>query len=293
MANNVFTELQQLLAEPNALKAHFFPTSAQVPSVGGARLPSVPGTFPLRDLINSDVSTPKLPLTISAIRDLITSVGTDEMKLLDGNLLDAITSGNPASALKAILNVPQNLHTVADLGGALLVRQLTIGASLLSIISALDPSNAKNLFNSVHEAHSQYFFAEAGFTTVAEQKISPPDLATGAQTDFFSQKTGERYVRDLTRVGFEAVANDTWDLIGRYNKIVTTGAIIKKDKAKAWFKGYSDFAEASVTSAVEQALSQGGGPVQANPLLAAGIATAAGTAARKATQHVFLQEIGL
>ena len=150
------------------------------------------------------------------------------------------------------------------------------------------------MIKSAYQGQSQYFFAEGGYTTVAGQKIAPPDLPSGtAINNLFSDKTGERYVRDLTRVGFEAVANDTWDLILRYNKIDTTNAITNKPKAKAWFKGYSDYAEAGVTSALEQALSQGGGPVQANPLLAAGVATAAGTAARKATQHVYLQEIGI
>jgi len=89
------------------------------------------------------------------------------------------------------------------------------------------------------------------------------------------------------------VANDTWQLTGRDNKIDSTAAITNKAKAKAWSKGYSDYSEAVLTSAVEQALSPGGGPVQANPPLAASVAPAAGIAACKAAQHVFLQEIGI
>ncbi|MGA2410187.1 MAG: hypothetical protein ABSG46_07340, partial [Candidatus Binataceae bacterium] len=117
----------------------------------------------------------------------------------------------------------------------------------------------------------------------------------------FSRKTGEQYVRDLTRIGFEAVADQTWKLADRYDQIAKNAALKASDplkindlsKAQTWFKGFADHSEASVTSAVEQVLSQSGGPVPANALLAAGIGTAAGTAARKASQHVFLEEIGI
>jgi hypothetical protein len=285
MATSVFAELQRLLTDP---KANFFPTSAILPPVAADGLP-------LLDLINNAAFlTPKLPLTISAVPSFVRSLGTDELKILNANLLAAITSGDPVGALKALIEIPQGLQALAAQAESLLVHQLVIGASLFSVIAALDPRNQHNLFNSVHSAHAQYFFSEGGYTTVADQKITPPDLSTGlASKAFFSEKTGERYVRDLTRVGFEAVANDNWDLKNRYQAIDRAVAIKDKTKAKSWFKGYSDFSEASVTSAVEQALSQGGGPVQANPLLAAGVATAAGTAARKATQHVFLKEIGI
>jgi hypothetical protein len=289
MAINVFTELKQLLTDP---KTNFFPTSSTLPQVGGSPLP-------LLALVNEDsISTPQLPLNISGVRNLVTSIGLDDLNTLNSNLLDAIKNGNPLNALKAIVEIPRELQVMAGQAETLLAHQLIIGASLFSIFATLDPTNQHNLLNSVYSAQAQYFFA-GGYTTVAGQKISPPDLPSGSDLagadpkTFFSQKTGERYVRDLTRVGFEAVANDTWKLLTRYEKIDTTGAIKNKDKAKTWFKGYSDYSEAGVTSAVEQALSQGGGPVQANLLLAAGVATAAGTAARKATQHVFLQEIGI
>jgi hypothetical protein len=169
-----------------------------------------------------------------------------------------------------------------------------IGASLLTIVSALDPFNQKNLFHSIGAAQKQYFFA-GGYPTVAGEKISPPELGSPAEPkNLFSKKTGEQYIRDLTRVGFEAVANETWNLNGRYAAIDTNAGIkaAAKAKAKAWFKGFADFAEASVTSAIEQVL-QGGGPAHGNALLAAAIGTAAGTAARKSAQHVYLKEIGI
>jgi hypothetical protein len=287
MGIDIFNELGKLVANP---KLNFFPAPLTLPSVGA----DSDGLLLLRLVNDNSSPTPQLPLTISAIQNLVESVGRDDLQNLGGKLLDAIKSGNPINAVKAIVEIPQELEPLARQGGALLSHQLIIGASLVSIFKAVDPRNEHNVIESVYSAHSQYFFADGGYTTVADQKIAPPDLpsADGLKA-FFAEKTGERYVRDLTRVGFEAVANDTWGLIQRYGRIDTTAAITNKAKAKAWFKGYSDYAEAGVTSAVEQALSQGGGPVQANPLLAASIATAAGTAARKATQHVFLQEIGI
>jgi hypothetical protein len=207
VAINVFTKLQRLLlADP---KTNFFPTSPILPHVGG-------GGFPLLDLINdSKTPTPKLPLTISAIRSLVTSLGPDDLMTLDANLLNLIRSGSPVDALEAIVDIPRELQGLAAQVEILLVHQLVIGASLFSIIAALDPKNKYNLFNSAYDAHGQYFFSDRGYTTVAGQDISPPDLSMGSQPITISQKTGERYVRDLTRVGFEAVANDTWNLIDR------------------------------------------------------------------------------
>lgn len=209
MAINVFTKLQRLLADP---KTNFFPTSAILPQVGG-------GGLPLLDLINdSKTPTPKLPLTISALRSLVTSLGPDDLMTLDANPLNLIKSGSPVDALEAIVDIPRELQGLAAQVEILLVHQLVIGASLFSIIAALDPKNKYNLFNSAYDAHGQYFFSDRGYTTVAGQNISPPDLSTGSQPITISQKTGERYVRDLTRVGFEAVANDTWNLIDRYRQ---------------------------------------------------------------------------
>ena len=60
-------------------------------------------------------------------------------------------------------------------------------------------------------------------------------------------------------------------------------------KARRWFRGVGSHAEAIVTSAVEEA-TLGVSQFQTNPLVAAAAATYAGTAARKAAQHVFLSQ---
>ena len=187
------------------------------------------------------------------------------------------------------------ISLLAQQAEALVANQIIIGASLLSIIQALDPFGNHNLITSIFSAQSEYFF-NGGYLTVADEKIIPPSLATADPKTFFSEKTGERYVRDLTRVGFEAVANDTWRLIDRYKTMSKDPRIKDVGKAQKWFKGFADYAEASVTSVIEQVLSHGGGlgvSIPTNPVVAAGIATAAGTAARKAAQQTFFDEIGI
>jgi hypothetical protein len=236
----------------------------------------------------------------------LTQLKTDLLGLLSGR-----------GGLPAIIIDLQKLGAQAT---NLLAAQFIIGASLLSIVQALDPKN----LDSVFDAQSQYFFGHhpvdprdpskgtaAGYVTIGGEVIAPPALPTLSSIaalkslgNISSNKTGEQYVRDLTRVGFEAVANDVWNLENRYDQIAANAKLVPGNpkfqlkindptKAQSWFKGFADYAESAVTSVVEQALSQSGGPVPANALLAAGIATAAGTAARKASQHVFLQEIGI
>ena len=64
----------------------------------------------------------------------------------------------------------------------------------------------------------------------------------------------------------------------------------EQETAKRWFVGFAAMAEAGVCSAVEETL-LGIGTFQGLDAAAAG--AYAGTAARKATQHVFLSELGL
>ena len=63
-------------------------------------------------------------------------------------------------------------------------------------------------------------------------------------------------------------------------------------KLTSWMKGFAANAEAVTTAAVE-GLVLGAGMAQTNSLIGAACGTAAGTIARKATQHVFLRELGI
>ncbi len=119
-----------------------------------------------------------------------------------------------------------------------------------------------------------------------------------------SSKTAEQYIRDIVRINGETVGDLVYDLVRRYAAMMTAVAQGCKDAgrtadidktittAKRWFMGFSSHAEAAVMGAVEEAL-LGAASFQLNPLIAAAAGTAAGTAARKATQHVFLRELNV
>ena len=105
----------------------------------------------------------------------------------------------------------------------------------------------------------------------------------------FSQRTADQYIRDLIRLVVEAVDDARYDLAKRL-EVQLDLAKDKRDKYEDWFKGFSSMAEGAVTSAVEEAC-LGVSTFDTNPLIAASAGTFAGTAARKATQHVFLSEL--
>jgi hypothetical protein len=303
----ILQELEnQLKGNQSGNPVGFFPTS-------NVLLPAA--RFPLLAFINDkNNATPSFPLTISAVKSLLESAADDELNTLRSQFFNAIKGHDPAATLKQIFAGLRALgDQIVTQIATLASHQLVIGASLIPIVSALKPANLDAVFT----AQSQYFFGHVdgsttkttpGYVTIANEIIAPPELPTAQSNSvpdlkivksYFSKKTGEQYVRDLTRIGFEAIANNVWKLETRYAQIGTNAAVADPNvkindaaKAQTWFKGFADFAESSVTAAVEQAL-QGGGPMQTNPLFAAGIATASGTAARKAAQHIFLREIGI
>jgi hypothetical protein len=81
------------------------------------------------------------------------------------------------------------------------------------------------------------------------------------------------------------------DLKRRYGAVLALlGDGDTQRKFASWFKGFASMAEAAVMSSVEEAC-LGVAAFQTNALLAASAGTFAGTAARKAAQHVFLSEL--
>ena len=176
--------------------------------------------------------------------------------------------------------------------GPVLTSQLNIAISFATT-AALMPKTAGP---AIEESVLTYFFTRDGFRTIdASQLVAPihlEDLDVGKATaikGIFSQRTGDRYIRDLIRVVVESADDARYDLRKRYDATLTL-AKDKRNKYEDWFKGFSSMAEGAVTSAVEQAC-MGAATFQTNPLIAAAAGTFAGTAARKATQHVFLAEI--
>jgi len=183
-----------------------------------------------------------------------------------------------------------------ELGG-ILRRQASIAVSFVTTFKNIaDP----NTLTAVREGWTRYFFDEHGFVTLDDVPIVPPDqlgalkdrlLEAGPEVlkSIVSQRTADRYVRDLIRVMLEVVGDIRYDDLGARYRAFLAKVPDKDAQAKAtrWFRGVGSHAEAIVTSAVEEA-TLGVSQFQTNPLIAAAAATYAGTAARKAAQHVFL-----
>jgi hypothetical protein len=208
------------------------------------------------------------------------------------DLINSLLRRDPAEDLRAILG------TIAPF----IQRQFGIA---LSFVTTLQSLGSERLWRALPEAYIQYFFDEYGYVTVDEIPLMPPmhfggltslgsaNAALGLDhvKGLLSEKTAERYVRDLIRVTVEAAEDARYDdLRARYAALLTKVGDAKKAKAARWFKGVSSMAEAFVTSAVEEAC-LGIAEFQTNARIAASAGTYAGTAARKAAQHVFLREL--
>jgi hypothetical protein len=246
-----------------------------------------------RDLLSAINSDQKYPgiTEVGGIGDVLAALVGDDINSDLKKLTDSISSANPLALLEALLTVAVDLPGLVE---GFLSHQVEVAASIISFVNVVQ--NPVGAANALESAYGDYFFG-GGYNTVPDQKISPPALPFSSSTakdiiGFFSQKTGERYVRDLIRVGIEAMGNYVWKLADCYNAIDKTPAIKNQAKAKAWFSGFSDYAESAVTAAVEQA-AQGVSTFQSNPLIAASVATAAGTSARKAAQTTFFAELGI
>ncbi|HEX6210191.1 MAG TPA: hypothetical protein VF136_05410 [Methylomirabilota bacterium] len=218
-------------------------------------------------------------------------VGGIAKELLDGRGIGPI-----ADSMKTIFRI-SDVDSI-DLGG-ILRRQASIAVSFVTTLKNLaDPRTVTD----IREGWTQYFFSEDGFVTIDDIPIVPPDQlgslkdrllesGPGMLKSALSERKADRYVRDLIRVLLEVVGDIRYDdLRGRYRTLLDRlGETDAQTKAVRWFRGVGSQAEAIVTSAVEEA-ALGVAQFQTNPLIAAAAATYAGTAARKAAQHVFLFE---
>jgi hypothetical protein len=208
-------------------------------------------------------------------------------------LLDAGTPQEALAAGREFLEKP--LGDVWKTVGPFLAGQFSILVSFATTALTLP----KTAGPAIEDALLRYFFTPGGYETVdGTQIVAPIHLAdidlgkVGQLKAVFSERTAERYVRDLVRLTVEA-ADDAryYDLKRRY---AATLELLADDdqrtKCVSWFKGFSSMAEAAVTASVEEAC-LGVASFQSNALIAASAGTFAGTAARKATQHVFLSEL--
>ncbi len=213
-----------------------------------------------------------------------------------GELKGIFASEDPRTIFARITDFfsrKSDLAVLATTLGSFVEGQFGIALSLLTTFKNLtDPKFPR----AVADAALQYFFGKDGFITVDEVHIVPPMRLAGLPQNlgdlnsFLSERTGERYLRDIIAVVIEAAGDVQYNLRDRYPRDLAHLTPTQQDTAKRWFAGFASMAEAGVTTAVEETL-LGIGTFQGNRLLAASAATYAGTAARKAVQHVFLSEM--
>jgi hypothetical protein len=251
---------------------------------------------PLLDLL-------KLPSLIDA-RMLDNDGKPDIQKLVSGlqdqgqALYSILTSTSPAEVFNRIrdfFHQRTDLSKVLSLLGSFVEGQFGIALSLITTLrNLLDRSFPQ----AIVDAQLQYFFGENGYTTVDEISIMPPMQLSGQPQQLsdlrslLSEKTGERFVRDIIAITVEAAGDVQYDLRNRYPKMSTVLSSSQVANAKRWIKGFATMAESGVTSAVEETI-LGVAQFQTNALIAASAGAYAGTVARKATQHVFLSELNL
>lgn len=169
--------------------------------------------------------------------------------------------------------------------GSFLEGQFGIALSLATTLRNLaDPS----LPRVIADACLAYFFAADGYATLDAIHLRPPLAAGGGA----GQRDADRYVRDLITVIVEAAGNVQYGLRDRLARALALFPAARHDAVMRWFGGFGAMAEAGVMAAVEETL-RGIGQFQGNAIVAAAGGAYAGTAARKAAQHVFLSELGV
>jgi hypothetical protein len=256
----------------------------------------MPGLFELLDL----TGFLEQPNPVTAIVDLFVDRPGEVIR----QLIEARHPADRRAALESLLawDVAGELRGVMNAVAPFIARQGSIALSFVTTVKNLGDSR---LWRGIPEAYLRYFFGEQGFTTVDGIPLLPPmhfgdlipvnPVTFAVEFDkvkgFLSEKTADRYIRDLIRTTVEAAEDARYGLRPRFGQLVTSLDTATQAKAIRWFKGIASLAEALVTSAVEEAV-LGIANAQTNALIAASAGTYAGTAARKAAQHVFLRELG-
>ena len=257
-------------------------------------------------LIRSDSEMPDMEVldVLSAFQEL------DLVDLLDGrSLLDRLPDvfGRPRDVIGRLFDArsPAAILAVGGDLGTDLVRPALAGVArlvggnlgiVLSFVTTLRNLADKRTPDAVREAYLQYFFGSGYDTVDGTRIVSPVQLGSldlqhlGDLRGALTPRTGERYVRDLVRLLVEAVDDVRYDRLGGRVATARAKAGDRQDKLMRWLRGVSGVAESQAMSAVEQA-TLGVSTFQSNPLIAAAAGTFAGTAARKAAQHVFLSEL--
>jgi hypothetical protein len=260
----------------------------------------------------------------AVLRDQLTGAdrlprGLQWNPLLQPELLDlpsAGASGSPLSRLagivaglderlKALLGA-RTPHDFAAAVGALFQGQfheldqtvLPFVRSQVGILLSLatTTTNLPGAGSDIEHAILEYFFTSDGFRTVdGLQLVAPVHIADlnspDAVKSALSKSTAEKYVRDLIQVIVEAADDFRYNnLRSRHDSVRNALPSAIQPKFDGWFKGFPAMAESATMQAVEEA-TLGISEFQTNSIIAASAGSFAGTAAKKAAQHVFLREL--
>jgi len=310
-ATTVVTRASLFLNLARPVTAELGDPSKNIAIVSGSGNPA--GAELIRQLRDPSITKPSLGLAFAAALPTVLTGGDQRnpnsilgfvgaAAALPFKLIrDVIDGGNP---LAEILALPAELaRTFSHLAPSLLqvpfllLNQLEVALSVLPTLQMFQrsPQALKN----IDEALGDYFFTD-GFTTVDGQVISHPQLPDAANLPGFkslvSPKSAADFVRDAVKVPLEAGADVEYNLRIRLETAIglVFGPGATPDQRKkliSWMRGFAAHAESATTAAVET-LILGAGSVQTNSLIGAAAGTAAGTIAKKATQHVYLAELG-
>ena len=213
----------------------------------------------------------------------------------NADLVDLLEDDRPGVVLNRIRDFFSNSSELANLAALLdsfLDGQFAIALSLITTFKNFADEQFPRV---VRDAVLDYFLGEEGYVTIEQLHISVPLQSNGLRglaENSLPDKTARRYVCDLIELTVDAAGDLQYQLRERYQRMLTGLSAVEGETARRWFKGFAAMAESGVTASVEETLLNVG-QFAANPLISAAAGAYAGTVARKATQHVFLSELGV
>jgi hypothetical protein len=266
------------------------------------------------DLHGSYIIPRGISLDYTPLFDILhlSSYGSPELKaeavvatiVEPGNTLQEIFSDSSDSAnepqtilsrMLAFFRGQPDLTSLLATFGSVLEGQFAIGISLLTTLMNLTgPGFARAIADGV----LAYFFDPEGFISIDGVRLAPPaqlDSSASSSGNLRLSSTpriGEGYVRDIVAVIVESVCDTQFELRDRYYQMIARLGAPRQEVATRWIKGFATMAESGVMAAVEETL-LGISAFATNSIISAAAGTFAGTVARKATQHVFLSEMGV
>ena len=233
---------------------------------------------------------------LRSAKDILREITRELKRDLEGlweskNYDEFITRFQDLIDIKTLRDLPNVVKDIINM-------ELSLALSFITVIKKYPEVKPEDYAKSLRE----YFFAKNGYQTVSGDLIIPPkfpklsDLIQGNNQSSVrgigNQINAERYIRDITRIIVETTGDEICNLRDRYSTLAKKYKEEPKKKLVGWFDSFGDFAEASVMPVVEEVLS-GVGNIELNPLIVAGVGTFCSVTVRKATEHAYLELLGI